>query len=426
MSEDLLADALDAVHAAQISHASTQISLNQAEDALMAEKAARLPYVIPRSAASVWGVAGVCTHMESAPYSTGVDKVIAAVNDLKLTQIRSRIYRGNVAQRDAMAKIATATGARFTSNLGQPGQAATPAAMVTWLETFPPGTVAVIEGNNEPNLQLGANWVTLTRQWMTDLAAALKASKMAWIRALPLLAPALGMRKGYEELGPLPMCGLGNLHVYQGGGQADFRLDESIKDEAAVTGTKAIIVTETGYHNAMKNTGTHIATSEKAAGVYAPKVILENALREVVGAYFYELTDNPANPDLTDQEAHFGLLRADWSPKPAFESTWALAKEIADVGPALTLAGVKMAVTGPPDLAWMLLARSDGRHQVVMWRRMEVWDRTAQKDLPVVAADASVTFALPATIAGKTTRAGSPIVGKIGAEVQVLTVSLSS
>jgi len=425
MSEDLLADALDAVQAAQVSNAMTTDYLTRAEDALMAERAARLPYVTPRPAIAVAAVGGVCTHMESAPYSANVDKVVAAVKDLRLTQIRSRIYKGNTAQRDAMTTIARAGGALFTSNLGQPGQAATPAAMVAWLETFPQGVVGMIEGNNEPNLQLGADWVKLTRQWMADLAAALKASKLAWVRGLPLLAPALGKRTGYDQLGSLPMCDYGNLHIYQGGGQADFRLDENLKDVAAVTGAKPVIVTETGYHNAMHNTSTHIATSEKAAGVYAPKVFLENALREVAGAYFYELTDNPPNPDGTDSEAHFGLLRADWTPKPAYTGLKVLAATIGDTEPARSLAAVKMAVTGPDDLAWMLLARSDGRHHVVLWRRVEVWDRTAQQDLAVTPAAVTVTFGKPATMAGSTVRAGAAINRKIAEDVHVLTVSLS-
>lgn len=417
-------DALTAVHDAQDAIGKSAAALVLAEGELVAEMASTLPAVQPRSAQSVWKVAGVCTHMESAPYSTNVDRVISAVTDLHLTQIRSRIYKGNVAQRDAMVRLAKATGARFTCNLGQPGQAATPAQMVAWLETFGPDVVAIVEGNNEPNLQLGADWVALTRKWMADLAAALKASTQAWVRALPLLAPALGQRRGYEELGPLPMCGLGNLHVYQGGGQADFRLEESLQDEQAVTGSKAVIVTETGYHNAMANTGTHISTSEKAAGVYVPKVILENALRDVLGAYLYELTDNPANPAGTDQEAHFGLLRADWTTKPAYSQLRSLGEAIADTTAAPSLAKVQLGVTGPADLASMLLARSDGSHQVVLWRRVEVWDRVAQKDLVVAPAPVRVRFAKPVKLATRVLKPGETIDGQLAEGVLVYTVRI--
>jgi hypothetical protein len=301
------------------------------------------------------------------------------VLNLKLTQLRSRIYRGNTAQRDAMTRVAAATGARFTCNLGQPGQKPTPADMVAWLETFPAGVVAIIEGNNEPNLQLGADWVALTRKWMTDLAAALKASKQAWVRALPLLAPALGKRTGYEALGPLPMCGLGNLHI---------------------------------------------ATSEKAAGTYVPKVILENALRGVLGAYLYELVDNPANPDGTDSEAHFGLLRADWTAKPAYTTLNSLGDLIADSAAPPNLDGVQVGITGPQDLVSLLLARSDGTHQVVLWRRVEVWDRVTQKDVGVAPLPVSVRFAKAVKLGARALGPGEAIDAELAESVLVHTVKV--
>ena len=386
-----------------------------------------LPTETPRPCRDVMAILGVCTHLESAPYSTNVPKVIEAIKALRIKRVRCRIYNNNTAQREAFKKITAETGATFVSNLGQPGQAATPTKMVTWLETFPEGVVTAIEGNNEPNLQLGADWAAKTRQWMADLKAALSASSKAWVRALPLLAPALGKREGYETLGPIPQADYGNIHIYQGGDLADFRLDQGIKDEEACTGNKPVITTETGYHNAMNNTGTHIPTSEKAAGIYVPEIPLEHLLRgKSAGAYLYELVDNPANPDGTDQEAHFGLLRSDWSAKPSYNGLVKVSDAFADDGfAAPDLSPVQVKIEGPPDLQHILFAHSDGTYRMALWRRVSVWDKTAQKDLTVPAVAITATFAKTYTNVNQTKPPGAPVTGTLGAGVAVVAFSLT-
>jgi hypothetical protein len=149
----------------------------------------------------------------------------------------------------------------------------------------------------------------------------------------------------------------------------------------------------------MNNTNTHIPTSEKAAASYIPKVVLENFIRSTVqAAYIYELVDNPDNPAGTDQEAHFGLVRSDWSKKPAYVALALMLNALKDSGAqTFTLNPIQMEVKGPPDMKTVLLARSDGSYQLVAWRTVEVWDRQGQKDIPCTDVEVGVRFAKKAS-----------------------------
>lgn len=381
--------------------------------------------VTPHRAAEVMATIGVCTHIERPPYSDHIPEVIDAVRTLRVKRLRCRVYKDNTAQREAFERITTETGARFVSNLGpgKPGQGPTATEMIGWVETFAPGVITALEGPNEPNLSGDPDWAVNAQEWMIEVADAQRASALEWVRALPLLAPALGKREGYEELGEVPDATRGNLHIYQGGQPADARLDQGIEDGAIVTGDAPVYVTETGYHDALENTNTHRPTSREAQAVYVPNIALEATLRsEVRATYIYELVDEGG--DQTDQEECFGLLTTDYTPKPSFTALADLATAVADDGPQdFRLTPVAVKGDGPEDLATLLLEHSDGRLLVCLWRRVAVWDPDTKQPITVAPEPVSVTFADAVLCDGTVYGGGQPITGALAEELAIWSVN---
>ena len=152
-----------------------------------------------------------------------------------------------------------------------------------------------------------------------------------------MLAPALAFKWNYVTAGDLSQnADYANGHMYPGG----YRPSNEISQiTAAIRGSianKPLVTTEAGYHNAMNTTNGHRPVPEDVAGVYLPRLLLEHYLRGEKRLYSYELIDEFADPGLTNPEANFGLLRRDWSPKPAFTAMKNTLALLDDPGPSFT------------------------------------------------------------------------------------------
>ena len=58
--------------------------------------------------------------------------------------------------------------------------------------------------------------------------------------------------------------------------------------------------------------------SEAAHAKYMPRLFCEYFRKGIARAYSYEFIDEFEDKALTNREAHFGLLRRDGTPKPAY------------------------------------------------------------------------------------------------------------
>jgi hypothetical protein len=143
--------------------------------------------------------------------------------------------------------------------------------------------------------------------------------------------------------------------------------------------------TEAGFHNAMRSPKTDQAPVSEAAGaVYMLRTFLEHFGDGIRRTYAYELLDE--KPDLRgrDAEQHFGLLRHDFSRKPAYI---ALRNMLAVVGrkegrPSLRPLRVDMAGANG-DVRRLVLQKADGSYVVALWRLASVWDRDRRHALHV-------------------------------------------
>jgi hypothetical protein len=154
--------------------------------------------------------------------------------------------------------------------------------------------------------------------------------------------------------------------------------------ETVTAGSKPVMATEAGYQNALQATKGQPPVSEDAAAAYVPRLFLDMFAAGVARTYLYELVDEHADAGLTNAEDHFGLLRSDFSEKPAFQSLATLLRLTDGSGPGFALTPLRLNVVGAPtDMRRLLLQTGPQSYALVLWRDVSVWDTTQRRALTV-------------------------------------------
>jgi hypothetical protein len=341
-----------------------------------AAAAAALPQVQATPADSLVESFGVSIHTNylDTPYADTA-RVKSALVDLGVRHVRDNLNMSVPQAFPAMREIASA-GIRFDLIMGRPGSWQTPAKLVeTIAAEFPTGVVESLEGANEYNLDENAlDWALELRTHQQDLWEAAKANPVT--AGLPILAPALGQRTGFDQIADLGQyADYGNAHLYPGGRPPSWGIDWLTAAEAIVVPGQPVMYTESGYHNAMNTTSGHNPTPESVVGGYAPRLLLEHYLRGTKRVYNYELLDERPDPEKTDHEAAFGLLRNDFSPKPSYTALRNLLDLVADPGPAFTPGRLGYTIAGATsDLRQVLVQKRSGEFVLLLWRDQSLYD----------------------------------------------------
>ena len=240
------------------------------------------------------------------------------------------------------------------------------------------------EGPNEYDLSGVSTWAENLHEYQEDLYTSVKDSETT--SDIPVLAPALAHHSNAEELGYLgAYLDYGNMHPYPDGElPASQRLSKNLSDTRKVSGDNPIVVTETGYHNALSWTGPHAGVSARAAGKYVPRTYLEYFNRGIERTFYYELMNPRPDPTNDDREKNFGLLRNDGSHKPAYTSLKNLIHLLEDPGPAFKTKSLDYSLTGETSRVHRtLLQKRDGSFYLVLWQERPSYDQGAKKDIAV-------------------------------------------
>ena len=353
---------------------------------------AALTSVKARPADSIVDSYGIVVHLTygSTPYADHT-KVLAALKGLGTRHIRTRLYDNRNDQWTTL-KALHAAGIRSNLVMGNPASPSTPADLVQVLATkLPAGLAESVEGANEWDMSEEVNWVERVRAHQTALYAAMNANPAT--ADIPVLAPALAFgAKNAAALGDMrAISDTGNAHLYPGGQQPSVRIDREINAMRTLVGSKPLIFTEAGYHNAMNSTEPNPPAPEDVVGAYAPKLLLEYYSRGVKRMYNYELLDQKPDLGKVSREANFGLVRHDWSRKPAYHALSNLFSLTQDPGAAFTPGSLDYAVEGAPaDLRQVLVQKRDGRFYLLLWRDVSLWDRNYKVRTPVAPLDMTV------------------------------------
>ena len=369
---------------------------------LLVPASAAAETVHARSAAEFRDSIGVQTHLSYYDTAYGdVPRIVQKLNELGVDHLRDGMFAnpgwGEWNERYYRAvELAAAHGQRFLFGMGYPGwRAGTTAELVGVIAGRLRHAVAGVEGPNEYDLfHPGPNWASELRDYQRELHRQVRAEPR--LSGVPVVGPSLVFDDPERQLGSLEdAIDFGNIHPYTSAHAPSPELLRG-RFEAVqhIFGARPLFATEAGFHNALHATHGQVPLPERVAASYLLRTYLEHFRAGIRRTYAYELIDEHPDPGLTDPERHFGLLRNDYSEKPAFaalRSLLGLLGRPAAVAPTaldLQLAGDTAGVER------LLLQKADGHYVLVLWQSASEFDRDLRQVLPV--ADRQVELALPA------------------------------
>ncbi|HVY55279.1 MAG TPA: hypothetical protein VHC46_05930 [Thermodesulfobacteriota bacterium] len=160
---------------------------------------------------------------------------------------------------------------------------------------------------------------------------------------------------------------------------------------------KPMAATEAGY-------ATHIkGVSETVQAKYIPRLCCEHFRLGFKRTFIYELADEFDDGDV---EAHYGLLRLDLTPKPAYTALKGLLRLLKDEGKTTTTRcpDYQLTVTGPEGyyrtdfLHHLILQKSDGDLYFLLWHEISCEDVSVTPHRELSHPDMNVMLSLEVAI----------------------------
>ena len=178
-----------------------------------------------------------------------------------------------------------------------------------------------------------------------------------------------------------------------------------------------------------------LAYSERAAGIYTPRLVMEYFRLGVKRSYIYELLNEDNVPGLAPKNRYFGLLNKDFSPKPAYTSMKTLLRTLADTGGQFSTSPLSYTVNSSTNLRQLTFQKSDGSYYVALWNPVAVWSggprghdlypapAKATLKLPFAAESVQVIDTAQGQTPVKTVRGASQVQLDVNASVQLVKVT---
>jgi hypothetical protein len=382
-----------------------------------------------RSTESFVDSIGVCTHWgySDTPYGYAYDKVKQALVASGIRHLRDGFH----------THIEELAGLGVQTTVVAEPDSASPAELRDKIKAANRKLIGVdaVEGPNEPDLFWVQNKKTYQGkgfpegvvQFQKDLYATLKADPAT--AKLTVIGPSLG--KTYDPGGgsPNPLAkGLltdsvdwGNFHPYPGGNPFSVpfpygtlekyywfgtfpsaNLDEfpyALNTYSPPFAPKPMCATETGYSTFRDG------QSEAVQAKYMPRLFAEYFRLGMRRAYAYEFIDEFADPAGTNREAHFGLLRRDLTPKPAYNALRNLIQILAEPGgeqnsrqnfkPSTLDFKLDVKPAGEYNktqfVHHLLLQKSNGDFYLLLWHEISNEDASAHPHRQIAPPDMPVT-----------------------------------
>jgi hypothetical protein len=368
--------------------------------ALGATDAAAAPVEAKQADAFVESI-GVNVHLtySDTPYAEFA-KVDQALQELGVRYIRDGVGQGRP---DVYSEYRTlaAQGIKLDMIVGDPLQRYGIGSLqqqLNMIEANFPEAIATLEGPNEYDQQGDPNWVTDLRNYVRELWE--EVNSRPALASRPIIGPTIVQDEARTEAGALSQwTDQGNMHPYPGGQMPDLtsHAESEFSLAARNTASQPVEATETGYQNAVNEVKAgNRPVSEKASGIYTPRMYLDNFSRGIVRTYDYELVDTESDPSLTEQEAHFGLVKNNWAPKPAYTALQRLIKLTEDPGPTFAPEPLSFSIpNAPASERQVLLERRDGTYDLVVWNAVSVWNTQSLTELNPASPNVNVAFEQP-------------------------------
>jgi hypothetical protein len=358
---------------------------------LLAPGTPPLVEVPSRSAGAFAASIGVNVHTSYSDTSYARSDIIRArLRELGVRHVRDGLVPGRPDELAALRRL-HAQGQSITLILLG---GASPGALVRVAKRSLPGALAALEGPNELDNQHRAGWAAVLRTFMRGVRAEADAAPRLRV---PILAPSLvDPGNGRQIASVAAAWSVANLHTYPAGQPPEGRIDAQVRNAHRAGGGKPVVVTESGYHNALRAETGQPPVSEQAAAVYVPRLLLESFRAGAVRTFLYELADERHDPALLDPEQHFGLLRSDLSAKPAFTALQRLVTAVAAARPATgSRAPAVRTDAAAHGVRAVRLRRGDGSALLALWRPVAVWSVATRRPIIAPTVTVRVRFSRP-------------------------------
>lgn len=278
--------------------------------------------------------------------------------------------------------------------------------------------LAALEGPNEYDVSGmdSVTWPLMLKLWQEGVWTYKSTGPNKTVLAsVPTVAPSIAW--GPQHATPIcadsctsQYCDFANMHSYPGGHMPTNGLLQNIHANALVVAGqgKQVWATETGYHTAVNFRGSEQwGVDERTHGVYMPRLWLTYWSTGLIRrTYTYELLDQWADPNRTNAEACYGLVRFDYSYKPAAVHAKNMISILSERNypqftpgnitldlSALPPSALPSTVAGGTGVGPVVLMKSNGWTYVALWLEQESYNVTGQYPLPV--APAPTTIGLP-------------------------------
>jgi len=254
-------------------------------------------------------------------------------------------------------------------------------SLLEHVEKLAGNTIESFEGPNELDISGMANWAGVDRNYQQCIFATVRL--LSDSSRVQIIGPSLALiRNGRDFDGVIGGFDDANLHPYPAGKMPSAIFPEQTNLAQQVFGEKPLVITESGYHNALNDSSDQPAVSEQAAAKYIPRLFLENFARHIARTYLYEFLDEAPDPGLRNNQMHWGLVRADGTEKPAYLAVKNLIHELNDseeAGPPFELSWA-LDDSGPA-IHHLLLKKSNGLFDLVLWQEVSSYSSKTRKDL---------------------------------------------
>jgi hypothetical protein len=172
---------------------------------------------------------------------------------------------------------------------------------------------------------------------------------------------------------------------------------------APETGSRPVWTTECGFQTATNNPtyGFH-PVPEDVQALYLLRTLLVHYLAGIQRTYIYEFVETFNDPGLTQPNSHFGIVRNDYSLKPAYTAIKNLIGLLGPVRGPSCLRPQTVTVSGHTDwsdpnytdyLYRLVLQRADGGYAVIVWRTVSSYNRESATRL--APANETITVNMP-------------------------------
>lgn len=258
------------------------------------------------------------------------------------------------------------------------------------IKTLFPAVVSA-EGPNEYDGNGGVLWADTLRSFSQTMYEAIRNDPE--ISHIPIVSTTLVKgAQSYITLGDISQyIDYGNIHPYTGGKYPSYGLGMNMANTIPAFGSKPLYATETGYHTFNGNSVGQPGVSEAAAGKYIPRQYFELFNAGIVKTFQYQLIDNFPDDPPTNSEEHYGMIRADGTPKAAFYAVRNTTALLREPGASFVPGSFSFALSGHTEnIHHTLLQKSNGKFYLVLWAEVSAFDVDRNKN--ILSPDQQVTL----------------------------------